>query len=134
MAPISWYSKRQNTVESSTYSSEFIALKTAVEQIIALCYKLRMMGVPLEGAARVFCDNEAVYKNASEATATLKRKHQSIAYHLTRNSVAASIIVVYKEDGERNLADILTKGTLSADRRIFLRGCIMVSEKVNDIP
>ena len=30
-APISWYSKRQNTVESSTFSSEFIAMRTLVD-------------------------------------------------------------------------------------------------------
>ena len=36
MAPVYWYSKRQNTVESSTFSSEFIALKIAVELIILL--------------------------------------------------------------------------------------------------
>ena len=131
MAPISWYSKRQNTVESSTYSSEFIALKTAIEQIMALRYKLRMLGIPLEGPARIFCDNEAVYRNASDATSTLKKKHQSIAYHLSRHSVAASIVIIYKEDGETNLADICTKGTLSKNKRKFLRGCIMVSEKVN---
>ena len=131
MAPISWYSKRQNTVESSTYSSEFIALKTAIEQIMALRYKLRMLGIPLEGPARIFCDNEAVYRNASDATSTLKKKHQSIAYHLSRHSVAASIVIIYKEDGETNLADICTKGTLSKEKRKFLRGCIMVNEKVN---
>ena len=104
MAPISWYSKRQNTVESSTYSSEFVALKTVIKQIIALRYKLRMMGIPLEGPARIFCDNEAVYRNASDATSTLKKKHQSIAYHLSRHSVAASIVIIYKEDSETNLA------------------------------
>ena len=32
-APIIWYSKRQNTVESSTFGSEFIAMKIAVELI-----------------------------------------------------------------------------------------------------
>jgi hypothetical protein len=33
-APITWYSKRQNTVESSTFAyAEFIALKTAVDLI-----------------------------------------------------------------------------------------------------
>jgi hypothetical protein len=131
MSPISWYSKRQNTVESSTYSSKYIALKTATEQIQALRYKLRMMGVPLEGPARVFCDNEAVYRNSSDATSTLKKKHQSIAYHIVRESVAASIIIVFKEDGETNLADILTKSTLSKDRRIFLRECLMVNQKVD---
>jgi hypothetical protein len=35
-APIIWYSKRQNIVESSAFSLEFIAMKTAVEQVEAL--------------------------------------------------------------------------------------------------
>ena len=39
-APISYYSKRQNTVESSTFSSEFIAMKTCIESIHSLRYKL----------------------------------------------------------------------------------------------
>ena len=35
-APILWYSKHQNTVEASTFSSEFIALKVWVEAIVGL--------------------------------------------------------------------------------------------------
>ena len=35
-APIIWYSKRQNTIESSTFSSEFIAMKTCMDGIVAL--------------------------------------------------------------------------------------------------
>ena len=38
-APIIWWSKRQNTVESSTFGSEYVALRIATEQIIALRYK-----------------------------------------------------------------------------------------------
>jgi hypothetical protein len=34
--PIDWFSKRQNTVESATYGSEFVAARTAVDQIIEL--------------------------------------------------------------------------------------------------
>jgi hypothetical protein len=64
-APIMWYSKRQNTMESSTFGSELIAMTTAIEQVEALCYKLRMMGIPIEGPANVFCDNEAVFKNSA---------------------------------------------------------------------
>ena len=48
-APIIWYSKRQATVDSSTYGSGFIALKTCVEHIIALGFKLRMFGIPIDG-------------------------------------------------------------------------------------
>ena len=44
---IVWYSKRQNTVEVSTFSSEFIAAKCCLEHITALRFKLRMFGVPV---------------------------------------------------------------------------------------
>ena len=60
-APIFLFLKRQNTVESSTFSSEFIAMKQSVELIEALRYKLRMMGFPMEGKMTIlFCDNSTV--------------------------------------------------------------------------
>jgi hypothetical protein len=52
-APITWYSKRQNTVETSTFSSEFIAMKVAVEMIEKLRYKLLWFGIPLWMEQRV---------------------------------------------------------------------------------
>jgi hypothetical protein len=108
-AVVQWYSKRQNTVETSTFGSEFVAMRVAVELIEALRYKLRMFGVPIEGATNVFCDNEAVTKNAIFPESTLKKQHNAIAYHRTREAVAAGTIRVTKEDGKTNLADVLTK-------------------------
>ena len=108
-APILWYSKRQNTVESSTFGSEFIALKTAIEMIEGLRYKLRMMGVEIEGSTSVFCDNDSVVKNATNPESTLKKKHNAIAYHRAREAIAAQTVRLAKEDGDTNLADILTK-------------------------
>lgn len=108
-APIMFYSKRQNTVESSTFGSEFVAMKTAIKMIEGLRYKLRMMGVPIEGEANVFCDNGAVVKSASNPEATLKKRHNSIAFHRCREAISGGTICVAKEDGRTNLADILTK-------------------------
>ena len=108
-APISWYSKRQNTVESSTFGRDFIAMKTAVELVEGLRYKLRMFGVELEGPRNIFCDNEDVVKNVKNPQSTLKKKHNSIAYHRTREAIAAGTVRVANEDGETNLADLLTK-------------------------
>jgi hypothetical protein len=108
-APITWYSKRQNTVESSTFGSEFVAMRIAVEQIEGLRYKLRMMGVPIEGAANVFCDNQSVFKNCSFPESTLKKKHNAIAYHRVREAQASRTIRVAWESGITNLSDILTK-------------------------
>ena len=47
MAPIFWFSKKQNTIESSIFGSEFIALKQATEIIEGLIYKLLMLGIPV---------------------------------------------------------------------------------------
>ena len=59
-SPIICHSKRQNGVETSTFGSEFTAMKNSVELIAALRYKLRMFGVPIDGSTDIFYDNEAV--------------------------------------------------------------------------
>jgi hypothetical protein len=84
-------------------------MRIAVELIEALRYKLRMFGIPIEGPTNVYCDNEAVTKNVINPESTLKKKHDAIAYHRSREAVAAGTIRVTKEDGKTNLADILTK-------------------------
>jgi hypothetical protein len=77
--------------------------------IVALRYKLCMFGVPIDGPANVFCDNHGVVKNASIPESTLMKKHNAINYHAVREAAAAGILRVGKEDGETNLADLLTK-------------------------
>jgi hypothetical protein len=108
-APILWFSKRQTTVETSTFGSEIVALRIAIEMVEGLRYKLRMMGVPIDGACDVFCDNESVVKNTTRAESPIKKKHNSIAYHKARECIAAGTIRIAKEDGVTNVADLLTK-------------------------
>jgi hypothetical protein len=123
-APIIWYSKRQNTVESSTFGSEFVSMRTALELIEGLRYKLRMFGVPLDGPANVFCDNEAVVRNTTAPESTLKKKHVAICYHRCREAVAAVTMRIAKEDTGTNLADIATK-CLPGPKLREMSGCIM---------
>ena len=84
MAPINFYSKNQSTIESSTYGSEFIALKTAQRMLDGLIYKLKRLGVPISDPARIFCDNKYVVKNSTFPEYVLKKKHCSITYHKVR--------------------------------------------------
>ena len=85
----------------------------------ALQYKLRMFGVPLDGAANVFYDNIAIYKNTVMPYSTLRKKNHSIAYHKCREAVAAKKIRVAKQGTLKNLADLFTK-VITEDRRRFL--------------
>ena len=96
-------------MESSAFSAEFIAMKTCVEHIKALRYKLRMFGVPIDGPTKVLCDNKGVVDNGSKMESTLNKKHNSIAYHLTRWAVAAKEITIGWVESGQNLADGLTK-------------------------
>jgi hypothetical protein len=96
-------------VESSTFGSEFIALKTAIDLVEALCYKLRMFGIPIDGSTIAFCDNEAVVLNTTHSESTIKRKHVSIAYHRCREAQAAGCIKIGSIRGMDNVADLLTK-------------------------
>jgi hypothetical protein len=114
-APITWYSKSQNTVESSTFGSEFVALRIAVEMIEALRYKLRMFGISIDGPTNVFCDNNSVVTNSTIPTSLLRKKHNSIAYHRVRESVAAGTIRIAKVHTKENLADLLTKPLSGVD-------------------
>jgi hypothetical protein len=64
-AVVNWFSNLQGSIETSTFGSEFVALKTAMEANRGLRYKLRMMGVPIDGSSYVFCDNQFVIANSS---------------------------------------------------------------------
>ena len=108
-APITWHSKRKNGVETSTFGSEFTAMKNSVELIGLLRYKLRMFGLPIEVSTDIFCENEAVYKNASMPKSHLRKKHHSILYHMSRETLNIGACSIATEDTETNLSDLFTK-------------------------
>ena len=53
-SPIIWYIKRKNTVEDSSFGSDFFALRVSTDIIESLRYKLICFGIPAEGPTEVF--------------------------------------------------------------------------------
>ena len=47
-ASTDWDSKKLAIVEAATYGSEFVAAKTATEQIMDMRYTLRYLGIPIK--------------------------------------------------------------------------------------
>ena len=99
-------------------------MRISVELVKGLMYKLRMMVNEVDGPTNVFCDNESVVKNTTRPESTLKKKHNAIAYHQTREAQAAGIARISKEDGETNIADLFTK-LLAGPRLRDLAGRIL---------
>jgi hypothetical protein len=87
-AVINWYSKKRGSVEGATFGSEFMAMKTVAEVNKGMRFKLRMIGIPVDGPSYVYGDNMSVLHNTSNPEFTLKKKSNSIAYHLVRESIA----------------------------------------------
>ena len=109
-APVAWSSKRQATIETSVFGSEFVAMKHGMEYVRGLRYKLRMMGVPIDGPAYVFGDNMSViYNTTSRPESMLKKKSNSVCYHAVREAAAMGEITTAHIPTGENLSDLCTK-------------------------
>jgi len=86
--PVKWISKRQKTVETSTYGSELVAAKIATEVVLEYRYSLRMMGVEPDGPALMLADNNSVVLNCTMPSSVLMKKHNTRAYHRVCEAIA----------------------------------------------
>ena len=107
--PIDSYSKRQATVETATYGSEFVAFKTATEQIIDLRHILRYLGVPIKTKSYLFGDNRSVVTSSTLPHSTLGKRHNILAYHRVREVIASKILAYHWIRTGYNLSDMLCK-------------------------
>jgi hypothetical protein len=107
--PIRWISKRQKTMETSTYGTELVASRVATELIVEIRYMLRSLGVALDGPALILGDNMSVVLNTTVPSIVLKKKHNAIAYHRVREAIAARIMRFAYIKSEENVSDVLTK-------------------------
>jgi hypothetical protein len=124
-APIYWTSKKQVSVETSSFGSEFTAMKQCTEYVRGLRYKLRMMGIPCEGPTFVYGDNQSVLFNTTIPESTLKKKTQSIAYHFVREGAAKDEWRTAYVNTHLNPADLLTKPLPSGEKRWRFVGMIL---------
>jgi hypothetical protein len=107
--PIDWYAKKQATVETATYGSEFVAARTCVEQIIDLRTTLRYLGVPIREKSYMFGDNKSVVDSSSTVYTKLHKRHTMLSFHRVREAIASGMIIFTFIPGEINPADILSK-------------------------
>jgi Reverse transcriptase (RNA-dependent DNA polymerase). len=116
-APIYWFSKKQTSVETSSFGSEFIAMKQCCEYIRGLRYKLRMMGIPVGSPTFVFGDNQSVLANTTRPHSILRKKSASIAYHFVREGVAKDEWRTTYLNTHLNPSDLMTKSLPGGEKR-----------------
>ena len=107
--PVDWYSKNQATVETATYGSEFVAAKTATEQIMDIRQTLRYLGAPIGAKSFLIGDNISVVTSATLPHSTLTKRHNILAFHRVREAIAAKLMAFYWIQSAYNLSDMLSK-------------------------
>ena len=108
-APIYWSSKKQTGIETSSFGSEFMAMKSCCEYLRGLRFKLRSFGIPVDMPCYIFGDNKSVLSNTSLPDSVLQKKSLSIAYHFVREGTAADEWRTTYVNTDDNCADMLSK-------------------------
>ncbi|KAL7461161.1 hypothetical protein ACHAXS_001589, partial [Conticribra weissflogii] len=80
-ALVDWNLKRQAIIKTGVFGAEFVAMKNGVDALRGLRYKVRMMGVAIDGTTHVYGDNMSIIKNNSKPESTLNKKSNSVCYH-----------------------------------------------------
>ena len=107
--PTDWFLKRQTTVETAAYGSEFVAAKTASEQIMDLKNTLRYLGVPIMNKAFMSGANKFVVMSSTIPQSILNQRHNMLSYHRVREAIAAKILEFHGYSSSQNRSDILGK-------------------------
>ncbi len=120
-APIYWSSKKQTSCKTSTFGSEFVAMKQATEYVRGLRYKLQMMGITVDEPTFVFGDKQSVLANTTAPASTLKKKSNAIAYHFVREGCARDEWQTAYINTNDNIVDLLTKPLAGLKRSKFVQ-------------
>ena len=109
--PISWTSRRQETVALSTTEAEYIALCLAAREAAWLRTILSELGMAPSGdyAIPIACDSTGAIATGKANEFHKRAKHINIIYHYVRQEVIAGRISTPYVQSKDNFADGLTK-------------------------
>jgi hypothetical protein len=115
--PIHWGSKLQSKIALSTTEAEYIALSTALQNLLPLrrilselCPTSLLHSLPPMGPSTVYEDNASCLALAHRETQLRPRtKHITLKFHHFRDHIANGTVRIEKVASASNWADILTK-------------------------
>jgi len=106
-APISWKSKKQQTVALSSCEAEYMALTDATKELLYLRTFCISIEIPQTDTTTLYCDNQgAISLTADKPGQHSRTKHIDVKYHFVRHQ--PTIVYDYIRTDE-NKADVLTK-------------------------
>ena len=105
---VSWTSKKQTSVSTSTAEAEYVAAASCCAQILWMKNQLLDYGVKYKNTP-IFCDNTSAIAITHNPVMHSKTKHIDIRYHFIRDHVMKNDVEIHFVPTDKQLADIFTK-------------------------
>ncbi|MCP3677404.1 MAG: hypothetical protein GY721_07415, partial [Deltaproteobacteria bacterium] len=120
---VSWGSRKQSIVALSTMEAEYVALASAVREMLSLRSLLSELGFSSDGAV-VYTDNTPAKFLAENHIVTQRSKHIDLRYHFLQDVHSRSLIKFEWVPSNQQKADIFTK-FLAREPFQRLRACLV---------
>lgn len=123
--PISWCSKRQQTVALSTTEAEYVAASESVRELIWLRNLMTDVAPTIQNVPLLMVDNQSAIKLIRNPQFHKRSKHIDIKHHFIREKYSQNFFCLKYVDTENQIADIFTKA-LPKDKFIKFRSMMGV--------
>ena len=107
--PISWNSKRQDLVTTSSTEAELVALDFVLKEGIWIRSLLQEIGIIESGPIKILVDNQSTIKIVKGSRITQRTKHIDVKYMFSREMMSSIKLYVEYVESKWNMADGLTK-------------------------
>ncbi|MCO5592575.1 hypothetical protein L7F22_046578 [Adiantum nelumboides] len=110
---ISWLSKKQPTVATSSCEAECMAVFTTTVECVWLRRLMADLGVGQDTANTIYTDNQSALAVARNPVIHARTKHIEVHYHYVRERLSAREISLAYVPTQDNLVDLFYKGIVS---------------------
>ncbi|KAJ9546449.1 hypothetical protein OSB04_018992 [Centaurea solstitialis] len=105
---VSWGSKKQHCVSTSTAEAEYVAAASCCSQVLWMRTQLRDYGYNFNHIP-IYCDSKSAIAITCNPVQHTRTKHIDIRYHFIKDHVERGTIELYFVNTEYQLADLFTK-------------------------
>jgi hypothetical protein len=124
-APISWKSKLQPNVTTSTTEAEYVAVEAAIKNTLCIRALGGELGVISDAPTPVLCDNKGAVLITSNETSVQRTRHMGAKLHFSREQHQSGNVDVQHVQASDQLADMFTKA-LTTERFVNNRNRLLV--------